>query len=410
VRWTRTALIAGCVALLGAAVAIGATGAWGATGVHRVRAADSPFVSQRQQIDRIIRAGISAHDLQAVIAQVTVEGRPLITKAYGTSMTGVPATVQMHFRNGGVAITYMSTLLLRLVDQGKVTLNDPVSEWLPGLRDGDRVTLGMLAGMTAGYHDYEEDQALTDALYRDPFAEVTTQEQMRLALSKRMQFTPGTNFSYSHSDYVILGLALAKITHEPLAVALSDQVLRPLGLTNTTASDTAAIPEPVLHAYTSERRQVLGIKPAVPFLEDSTYWNPAWTLAHGAIETTDIVDMTRTAIGIGTGRLLTRHSYLEQIDPRIGFGRPEHGCERCMTLTRTVGYGLGVFRSGGWIFYNPLFGGFGAIEAYLPSQRISVAIATTFGEGSFAADGNATNWATTLFKQIAALLAPNSLG
>jgi CubicO group peptidase (beta-lactamase class C family) len=114
----------------------------------------------------------------------------------------------------------------------------------------------------------------------------TTGFQLRLALSQPQQFTPGTNWSYAHSDYAILGLALEKITGLPLNVALRDMVLRPRGLRNTVASQTAAIPQPVLHAYSGERREFLGIPVSTPFLEDSTFWNPSWTLPRGAVETT----------------------------------------------------------------------------------------------------------------------------
>jgi CubicO group peptidase (beta-lactamase class C family) len=391
-RWWAAAVIA-CVVTCGASAAQAAS-------------TSARHQSIRSRIGTVIRQSIRAHDLHAVIAQVTIGGKPVFTRAYGTSMTGVPATVQMHFRNGGVAISYMSTLLLRLVDQSKVSLDDPVSDWLPHLRDADNVTLGELAGMTAGYHDYVVDPELTQLLYTNPFQQFSTKLQLRLMLKLPQQFTPGTNWSYSHSDYVVLGLALAKITHEPLAVALRQQVLNPLGLRDTVASNTAAIPSPVLHAYTAERRDFLGIKPGVPFLEDSTYWNPSWTLAHGAIETTDIADMTRTAIGIGGGKLLSRASYRLQINPNAGFGHPQAGCERCATLSHAPGFGLGVFRQNGWILYNPLFGGYGAVEAYLPSRRISIAVATTFGEGSFAPDGGISNWAQTIFNRLAETLAP----
>jgi CubicO group peptidase (beta-lactamase class C family) len=189
-------------------------------------------------------------------------------------MSGVPATTKMHFRNGAVAISYISTLLLRLVDDGKVKLDDKLSKWLPHLRDADRVALGMLAAMTAGYHDFELDPLLNNALNADPFGVITTNDQLRLALDEPQQFTPGTNWSYSHSDYVILGLALEKITRQPLNVALSRMVLRPLGQRHTVASQTAAIPQPVLHAYTAERRAFLRIPASTPFLEDSTFWEP----------------------------------------------------------------------------------------------------------------------------------------
>ena len=124
----------------------------------------------RTPIGALIRGAIAHHGIRAAIVQVTVAGRPMITKAYGSSMAGVSATTRTHFRNGAVAISYMSTLLLRLVDAGKVRLDDPISRWLPHLPDARQVTLGMLAGMTAGYHDYVLDPHLVKATYTDPFA------------------------------------------------------------------------------------------------------------------------------------------------------------------------------------------------------------------------------------------------
>ena len=364
--------------------------------------------SVRSRINAVIRGAIAHHGIRAVIFQATVNGRTIMTKAYGNSMTGVPATTNMHFRQGAVEISYMSTLLLRLVDQGKVKLSDKVSKWLPHLRDANRVTLGQLARMTAGYHDFEQDPKLTQMIYSNPFGVVTTQDQLRLALDEPLQFTPGTNWSYAHSNYVILGLALARITKLPLSVALSTMVLRPLGLRNTVASITAAIPPPVLHAFSPERQMFLGIAPSTRFDEDSTFWNPAWSLAHGAIETSDITDMTRTAIGIGTGRLLTRRSYRQMIDPHIGFGHPQKGCERCTRLTRLYGYGIGVVVNGSWLLQNPLFGGYGAIESYLPSKRVSIALAVTFKPSSYNYQTTAASgyWTTGLYAQIGRILAP----
>jgi CubicO group peptidase (beta-lactamase class C family) len=365
--------------------------------------------TKQAKIDALVRNAIAHHGVRAAIVQITVGGRTLMTKAYGFSMTGVPATTKMHFRNGAVAISYMSTLLLRLVDQHKVKLSDKVSKWLPNLRDGNRVTLGMLAGMSAGYHDFELDKKLSDALYANPFGNISTQFQLRLALGKPQQFTPGTNWSYSHSDYVILGLALRKITGLPLNVALQKWVLGPLGLRNTVASQTPAIPSPVLHAYSSERRVFLGIPANKPFMEDSTFWNPSWTLADGAVETTDIADLTRTAIGIGSGRLLSRASYRMQINPRIGFGHKQNKCERCTKLTRFYGYGLGVVRNGGWILQNPLFAGYAAIESYLPSQRVSIALAVTFKPSAYDSEGNPSGyWTTGLYAGIGKIVAPSS--
>jgi CubicO group peptidase (beta-lactamase class C family) len=360
----------------------------------------------RTRINALIRGAIAHDGIRAAIVQVTAAGRPIITKAYGSSMAGVPATTRMHFRNGAVAISYVSTLLLRLVDAGKISLDDPISRWLPGLPNARRVTLGMLAGMTAGYHDYVLDPQFVKATYTDPFVPTTTADQLRWAFDEPLQFTPGTNWSYSHSDYVILGLALQKITGMPLGQALRKMVLRPLGLRNTIASQTPAIPSPVLHAYSAERKQFLGIPRSQPFEEDSTFWNPSWTLPRGSVETTDVTDLTRTAIGIGSGRLLSRASYRLMLDPRIGFGHPRTGCERCTTLTRTYGYGLGVVRNGDWVLQNPAFGGYAAIESYLPSKRISIAIAMTFKPSAYNYAGDLSPHWTKLYVRIGKIVAP----
>ncbi len=353
---------------------------------------------------------MTASDLKAVILRVTIDGEEVVTTALGESMAGVPATTDMHFRNGAVAISYVSTLLLILVDRGVVGLDDPIATWLPELPDADRVTLRMLANMTAGYPDYVQNPRLTQELNADPFRQWSPQEQIAIGLSTPRVFAPGTNWDYSHTDYVILGQALERITGMPLADLLQANVLDPLELDGTVGSATPAIPEPVLHAYTGERRQALGIAPGVRFLEDATFWNPSWTIAQGAIQTTTIHDMTATAVAVGEGTLLSPESYRAMVEPRLlGFGAPLAGCPNCHTLDETYSYGLGVVLTGNWIGQNPLFAGYGGTEGYLPSRKIAIAVATTFGEASFDDEGNYRygNASSAIFAAIGAELAPD---
>jgi len=353
---------------------------------------------------------MSEQHLAGLIVRVDRGNRHVVTAALGESMTGVPATPQMHFRNGAVAIFYVSTLLLRLVDQQVVGLDDPLATWLPDLPDADKVTLRMLANMTAGYPDFEQDPKMNQILYTDPFRQWTSQDQIALGLSRPRLFAPGTNWAYSHTDYVILGQALEQITGQPLDVALQEQVLAPMGLRNTVAWSTPEISQPVLHAFSSERRQVLGIPPGTRFYEESTYWNPSWTFAKGAIQTTDIVDMTTTAEAVGEGTLLSPASHQAQIEPKLlGFGSPLAGCPSCHTLDTTYSYGLGVVLTGDWLLQNPLFAGYGAVTGYLPPQKIAIAVATTFGEDAFDEQGNYRHKSfEDLFAAIGAYLAPDS--
>lgn len=314
----------------------------------------------------------------------------------------------MHFRNGAVAISYMSTLLMEYVDEHKISLTDKVGKWLPDLPDADQVTVKMLANMTSGYADYVTNPTLVTATYPDPFRLWTGPELLALGISRPMSFAPGANWGYAHTNYVILGQILEKVGHKPLATLLRQKVLTPLGLTNTVSSQTAAIPAPVLHAFTSERREALGNPAGTPFCEESTYWNPSWALAPGAVETTDIYDMTKTAVGIGGGALLSKSSYQAQTGPNLlGFGSSLPGCS-CAKQVNGYNYGLGIVRSGQWLLQNPLFGGYGATEAYLPSKKVAIAVAVTLGPSSFDAEGNPSNYSDPIFRAIGAYLAPGN--
>ncbi|MCW2733485.1 MAG: penicillin-binding protein beta-lactamase class [Mycobacterium sp.] len=358
---------------------------------------------------RIVDDVMKQSHLKAVLVRVTRDGKEVVTRAVGESMTGVPATTDMHFRNGAVAISYVSTLLLRLVDEGRVSLDDKLSKWLPDVPHADRVTLGQLAQMTSGYVDYViGNTAMNDALYVDPFRQWTTKELLDYAVNQPLLYEPGTNWNYAHTNYVLLGLALEKATGESMPKLLSEKVLKPLGLTNTANSDTAEIPSPVLHAFTSERRAALQIPRGTPFYEESTYWNPSWTITHGAIQTSNIYDLEATAVGIGSGKLLSRDSYEKMISTDLrGKTRVQPGCTTCAPMVDGYTYGLGVVISGGWLLQNPMFAGYSAVEAYLPDKKIAIAVAATFAPGAFDDEGNYSNTAEVLFRRIGAELAPD---
>ena len=359
---------------------------------------------------RIVREAMTQIASKAVIVRVTVDGKEVVTEAVGESMTGVPATPAMHFRNGAVAISYVSTLLLLLAEDGTVSLDDKLSTWLPEVPHSDQVTLRQLAQMTSGYVDYViGNTAMNDALYADPFRAWSTHDLLEYATSKPLVVQPGDELELRAHQ---LRPPRAWPSRRPPARRcqdlLSDKVLRPLGLTNTVASLTAEIPSPVLHAFTSERRQALGIPAATPFYEDSTFWNPSWTITHGAIQTTNIYDLEATAVGIGSGKLLRPESYKQMVSTDLrGTTRAQPGCTTCMEMNEGYTYGLGIVISGNWLMQNPMFAGYSATEAYLPSQKIAIAVATTFAPEAFDEQGDYSNESEALFRAIGAEMAPD---
>ena len=364
--------------------------------------------TKAESIDRIVREAKRENHLRAVIVRVTKGDKVVTSQAYGTSLDGVRATTRMRFRNGAVAFAYVSTLLLKYVDQGKVSLDDTIDEWLPGLPNADRVTLKMLANQTSGYPDYERDTDWVLAFEQNPFREWTYKERVKIAFSKPVLFEPGTNWSYSHTNFMLLGRILAKVGGAPLATLLKREVLKPMGLKSTVANQSSEIPAPVLHAFSSERRGYLGLPPSTRFYEETTHWNTAWGTPVGATQTTDIVDLARSARAVGTGKLLSKKSYRAMTKSRlIGFGQRQDNCApSCFTQVVGYNYGLGIVRSGAWMLQNPLLSGYAATMAYLPKKDVAIAVSVTFGEKAFDAEGSYPNASDGIFREIGALMAP----
>src|SRR4051812_46723433 len=403
VRGSRHVLVAGAVL---AVFTLGVpTVASGATATS----ATTPPGQTASAIADIVQNAMATGHLRAVIVKVTHGDQVVTRQAFGTSMDDVPATTDMHFRNGAVAFAYLGTLLMQFVDEGKVTLDDTIDHWMPELPEADRVTLKMLANQTTGYPDYETDAAWEAAWSADPFHIWTFDERLAYAFSRPLQFAPGTNWSYAHTNFMILGEILARIGGQPLDTLLGEKVLGPMGLTDTVETETSAVPSPVLHTYDSERRAALGIPPGTPFYEESTFWNTQWGTPIGANETTTIDDLATTAVAVGTGSLLSSASYHAMTDPNLlGFGHTEPSCApSCFTQVDGYNFGLGVVRSGSWLLQDPELGGFSATPAYPPAPQNSIAVAVTYLPAAFDAQGNYANSADTLFRSIGAVVAPN---
>lgn len=394
------------IVMAGAAVAAGAMLPVALTRGGLAQDASSVAASP-EEIVAITRQVMDELHLRATILHVTIDGEDLVTEAFGESMTGVPATTDMRFRNGAVAISLISTLMLTLVDDGVFGLDDPIGAWLPDLPDANAVSFRMLANMTAGYRDYVQNPDFIDVLQDDPFRHFSTEDLIGYSLIQPRLFAPGANWEYSHSNYIILGLAMEAATGQSVEQLMQERVLDPLGLGNTVNAATAAIPEPVLHAFTSERREWLGIEPGKRFYEESTYWNPSWTITRGAVQTSDIRDFAAAMVAVGEGTLLSPESSAAQLDPGLlGFGAPLDGCFSCRTLNARFNYGLGVVLPGPWIVQNPLFSGYSGVSAYLPSRKLVIAVANTYGEAAFDESGGYSNASVTLFQAIADYLVP----
>jgi CubicO group peptidase (beta-lactamase class C family) len=345
-----------------------------------------PAGDRAEQIRREVRELMAEASLRSVIVRVTVKGRPLLTEAFGESEDGVPATPRMHFRIGAVAIAYLGILALQLEEERVLSLDDPVGRWIPELPNADQFTLRMLLNNTSGYPDYVRNPDFITAFYADVFRQWTPRELLETAFAEPPLFPPGTNWSYAHTNFVALGLALERATGTPLRRLMTTRILLPGQLHATANPDTPAIPAPVLHAFSAERGTY----------EDTTSWNPSWTLPPGAVMTANIFDVERSARLVGRGSLLSRRSFRAMRAPTTAGLGP---------FTDDTYYGLGLVVSQGWLLQNPLFHGWGGTMAYFPDEDIAVAAVTTLGPEA-KGEGNAS---TVLLRRIARILTPGSI-
>ena len=339
-----------------------------------------------REIRAIVERSVQDDDLRAALARVDLGDRSIARVSAGESMDGVPANLRMNFRIGSVAIPYVIDLLLQLQDDGRLSLDDRLSKWFPDLPDADRVTLRMLATATSGYADWiQEDPAWIKIWYANVFRQWQTRELLDIALARPRICDPGTCFHYAHTNFIILGNVIEAVTGKPVAELLRRRVLHPLGLRNTRISSLPDIPPPVLHAYTADRG---------PY-EDSTFWSPSWSIAESMIMTSTIGDVIKSARALGTGALISRAAARERIAPTTA-GLPG--------FNQSLYYGLGVVIVNTWEIQNPEMQGYTAIQAYLPSRRISVALTVTKG---LRAAATSTNYSERLFTAITEYLTPD---
>jgi D-alanyl-D-alanine carboxypeptidase len=338
-------------------VAADAASSCGATARHVSGSGDvcvSRTDGRGAKVVAAVRAVRAERKTAATVFGVWDGSRLLASGAMGDAMPAAPATRDLHLRISNVTESFVSTLLLQLVDAGKIRLSDPVSRWYPNFPRAREITVGMLARMTSGIGDYVTSDAFVSAFHANPFRHWDPAELTAIAASQPTTFAPGTSWAFSDSNYVLLGRILTRVGGAPLGRQLKNRILGPLGLRSTRMVTNGALPSPALHMYAAERG---------PY-EETTYWDPTWATGTGNMIST-LSDLGRWARALGTGSLLSHASAkLQTGTVNVGLG----------PLTTMRRYGLGIGIAGGWILANPQMPGFNGILAYLPSKRLSVVV------------------------------------
>jgi D-alanyl-D-alanine carboxypeptidase len=284
-----------------------------AAGAHHAGAA-SPL---QRSLDRLVAKGVPGAILLVRDGNRTTR----LTAGSARLSTREPMRPDDRFRVGSITKSFVSAVVLELVGEGKLSLSDSVERWLPHVvPDGDGITIRNLLNHTSGIYNYTDDPAIASAFLAHQFERKWTPRQLvALAVAHPPLFDPGTSWSYSNTNFILLGLIVEAVTGHPLEQELRDRIFTPLGLDATSIPSTPQMPAPYAHGYTYFPSSTK------PF--DISRFDPSWAWGAGAIVSTvdDLADFYRALL---RGQLVTPHLVWRM--------------ESVVKIGKGAGYGLGL--------------------------------------------------------------------
>ncbi|AYG79392.1 D-alanyl-D-alanine carboxypeptidase [Streptomyces hundungensis] len=367
IQWRRVCVGAAAAVLLSVPVAAGS--AYGVTAPlapsPSATASSSPSASSdagfaqldpavAARLDTAVKQVMREANVPGVSVSLSAPGKGNYVRSFGVAdkATGTPMTPNLYMRIGSETKTFTVTAMLELVDQGKLGLDDPIGKYIPGVPNGDKITLRQLAEMRSGLFNYSEDSAFGKAMLSDPKKPFTPRQLLDYSFKHPVLFQPGKEFLYCNTNLILLGLVIEKVSGQPLNEYIAQKVLKPAGLTHTSFPTDAAFPSPHAQGYTN---QTLSGK-----VEVTTDWNPSWAWAAGAM-ISDLSDLKSWAHTVATGTLLSAKTQ----------------AERLKTIPSTIpgaGYGVGIFNIQGWIGHNGSLPGYESLTVYLPEAKATLVV------------------------------------
>jgi CubicO group peptidase (beta-lactamase class C family) len=205
----------------------------------------------RSQIDRIAGQVLEATGVPSASVAIVQHGKLVYTHAYGFarlaagSSPAVPATPAMRYSIGSISKQFTATAILLLQEQGKLSIDDPVGKYIPGLTRGNEVTIREILSHTSGYQDYwPEDYVMTSMMHPE-----TADQIIDTWARKPLDFDPGTQWQYSNTNFVIAGRIVEVVSGEPYWNFLREHIFDPLGMKSVWNSDMKKLTPPDATPY-----------------------------------------------------------------------------------------------------------------------------------------------------------------
>jgi D-alanyl-D-alanine carboxypeptidase len=293
---------------------------------------------------------MKANAIPGVVVKIESPSKDNWSGTFGTAELGkqVPMSLKDHLRIGSNTKTMTSTVILQLVEEGRLKLNDKIGKFIPGVPNGSKITIRELSEMRSGLYSYSFDRGFNATLDRNPKKAWTPAELLKIAFAHKPNFAPGTAYEYSNTNIVLLGVLIEKLTGTTASEAFQERIFEPLGLTETElpVRTNWHLPNPHSQGYQFGTNVETIDSYAVPEARlpealdgtlkplDQTDANPSWGFtAGGAISTPgDLATYVKALVGGGLLGKKMQRLRLNSIRPIVPGQKSG------------IGYGLGIVR------------------------------------------------------------------
>ncbi|UJC78389.1 class A beta-lactamase-related serine hydrolase [Rhodococcus erythropolis] len=307
------------------------------------------------QLDSIIDAAVNSTGIPGAMVGIWgPNGNYVKVAGVADTATKAPMETDFYHRIGSVTKTFTVTALLQLVDEGKIGLDDPISQYVDGVMEGDAISLRHLAGMRSGLVDYTTSEQFVMEYLSDPRRAFTPEELVGYVKDLPLQLRPGTTVDYSNTNTILLGMVIEKVSGSRLSDVIDTKIATPLGMEHTSFPMTNAFPTPHAQGYTNQTLD--------ESVTAATDWNPSWGGAAGAM-ISSLDDMRIWVPALAKGDLLTDDTQKQRLQT-VSLSEGDD----------SSGYGLGLFNSGGWIGHNGSLPGYKTVSVYLPEKDTTLVV------------------------------------
>ncbi|HEX3564824.1 MAG TPA: serine hydrolase domain-containing protein [Acidimicrobiales bacterium] len=294
-----------------------------------------------------------------LVAIHSPEGNWVSGQGLSNLSTSTPLQPWMQYKIGSQTKAFTATLILQLVGEGRLSLDDDIARWVPGVPNGQQITIRQLLNHTSGLGDVLSVPAIQNKLLTG----CTVTELLAAGATAAPIAAPGTKWVYSNYGYDLLGRVAELVTGTDLSTLIRRRIAQPLGLqeTDLPVSGTG-LEAPYAHGYAAGATQAPTKEDDATPLPQSCLW------AAGGMDS-DMSDMTIWSQALATGALIKPKVWKEAQADQVPVSIPQLG-------RGSLTWGLGFIASGGFIGHQGGMPGYETISMYSPALRASVVLMT----------------------------------